>query len=44
MKYGKSSWRSFEQGIQKEWLLTNGIGGFASSIVIVPTQEGITVF
>lgn len=34
MRYGKSSWRTFEQGIQKEWLLTNGIGGFASSTVI----------
>lgn len=34
MKYGKSSWRTFEQGIQKEWLLTNGIGGFASSTII----------
>ncbi len=34
MKYGKSSWRTFEQGIQKEWLLTNGIGGFSSSTVI----------
>jgi predicted glycogen debranching enzyme len=34
MRYGKSSWRTFEQGIQKEWLLTNGIGGFASSTII----------
>ena len=28
MDFGKSSWRTYEQGIQKEWLLTNGIGGF----------------
>ena len=34
MRYGKSSWRTFEQGIQKEWLLTNGIGGFANSTII----------
>lgn len=34
MDFGKSSWRTFEQGIQKEWLLTNGIGGFASSTII----------
>lgn len=34
MKFGKSEWRTFEQGMQKEWLLTNGIGGFASSTVI----------
>jgi predicted glycogen debranching enzyme len=34
MKFGKSNWRTYEQGIQKEWLLTNGIGGFASTTVI----------
>lgn len=34
MEFGKANWRTFEQGIQKEWLLTNGIGGFASSTVI----------
>ena len=34
MEFGKSSWRTFEQGIEKEWLLTNGIGGFASSTII----------
>ncbi|MCX7923693.1 MAG: amylo-alpha-1,6-glucosidase [Clostridia bacterium] len=34
MDFGKSSWRTFEQGIQKEWLVTNGIGGFASSTII----------
>lgn len=34
MEFGKSNWRTFEQGIEKEWLLTNGIGGFASSTVI----------
>lgn len=34
MYFGKSSWRTYEQGIQKEWLLTNGIGGFASSTII----------
>lgn len=31
MIYGKSEWSSFEKGISKEWLLTNGIGGFAGS-------------
>lgn len=34
MNFGKSNWRTYEQGIQKEWLLTNGIGGFASSTII----------
>lgn len=34
MGFGKSGWRTFEQGAEKEWLLTNGIGGFASSTII----------
>jgi predicted glycogen debranching enzyme len=34
MEFGKGYWRTFEQGIQREWLLTNGIGGFASSTLI----------
>lgn len=29
-----ADWQTFEQGIKKEWLLTNGIGGFASSTII----------
>ena len=24
----------FEEGLKKEWIITNGIGGFASSTVI----------
>ncbi|MFZ5647862.1 MAG: amylo-alpha-1,6-glucosidase [Bacillota bacterium] len=31
---GKGDWPSFEQAIQREWLVTNGIGGYASSTVI----------
>ncbi|MDK2799726.1 MAG: hypothetical protein PWP27_2101 [Clostridiales bacterium] len=34
MEFGKGSWRTFNQGIQREWLLTNGIGGFSSSTII----------
>jgi len=34
MLFGKSDWRTFEKGIEKEWLITNGIGGFASSTII----------
>lgn len=33
MELGKSHWRTWEDGIGKEWLLTNGIGGYASSTV-----------
>ncbi len=34
MIYGKSYWKTFEQGIQREWLMTNGIGGFSCSSII----------
>lgn len=34
MRFGKSEWSSFDRGIEREWLLTNGIGGFASSSII----------
>ncbi|MDD4495580.1 MAG: amylo-alpha-1,6-glucosidase [Eubacteriales bacterium] len=33
MIYGKGDWCSFDRAIEKEWLITNGIGGFASSTV-----------
>ncbi len=33
MRFGKSEWSSWERGIEREWLLTNGIGGFASSTI-----------
>jgi len=32
--FGKNDWHTFEQGAQKEWLVTNGIGGYASSTII----------
>jgi len=34
MRFGRESWRTFERGIEKEWLLANGIGGYASSTII----------
>lgn len=34
MYFGKSYWKSTELGIQREWLLTNGLGGFASGTII----------
>ncbi|HHY23748.1 MAG TPA: glycogen debranching protein, partial [Clostridiaceae bacterium] len=34
MRFGRENWRTFERGVEKEWLLTNGIGGYASSTII----------
>ena len=34
MEFGKADWRTFERGIEKEWLVTNGLGGFASGTII----------
>ena len=34
MKFGLPAWSSFDKGIEKEYLITNGIGGFSSSTVI----------
>lgn len=32
--YGKGTFRSFGEGIEKEWLITNGIGGYANQTII----------
>lgn len=34
LTYGKGDWRNFDQAVQKEWLVTNGLGGYASSTII----------
>jgi len=34
MEFGKSSWYDFYQGGSKEWIVTNGIGGYASLSLI----------
>lgn len=34
MSYGKMDWYNFERGIEKEWLVTNGLGGYACSTII----------
>lgn len=34
MEFGKSDWKTFERGIEKEWLISNGIGGFSSATII----------
>ncbi|MFZ5597151.1 MAG: amylo-alpha-1,6-glucosidase [Bacillota bacterium] len=31
---GKGDWPSFDGGVRREWLVTNGLGGYASSTVI----------
>lgn len=36
---GKSAWRTLEQGLEREWLLTNGIGGFSGCTVIGDTAR-----
>ncbi len=33
-KYGKGNWKTFAEGIQREWVITNGIGGYAGSSII----------
>ncbi|BCN32139.1 amylo-alpha-1,6-glucosidase [Anaeromicropila herbilytica] len=33
-KLGRSNYRNFHEGLEKEWLLTNGIGGFACLSII----------
>lgn len=31
---GRSNWHTYEKGIEKEWLITNGIGGYSNQTVI----------
>lgn len=33
-KYGRGSFKSFKAGIEREWVVTNGIGGYAGCSVI----------
>ena len=32
-RYGKKDFRTIEEGSEKEWVLTNGIGGFANGTI-----------
>jgi len=34
MEFGNSYWYSYEQGSEREWIITNGIGGYASGSLI----------
>ena len=37
MRYTKEN-LSLEEGIQKEWIITNGLGGFASSNLMISVE------
>jgi predicted glycogen debranching enzyme len=34
MEFGNSYWLNYEQGSEREWVITNGIGGYASGSLI----------
>ncbi len=34
MRFGKGYWKTFESGIEREWVITNGIGGYCGSSII----------
>lgn len=34
MIFGKGYWKTYEEGVQREWAVTNGIGGYAGSSII----------
>ncbi|WP_066633409.1 amylo-alpha-1,6-glucosidase [Desulfolucanica intricata] len=34
MHFGKGNWKSYEHGIEREWLVTNGLGGYAAGTII----------
>lgn len=33
-RLGRSNWRTYDEGIEKEWIITNGLGGYANSTII----------
>ena len=38
-RYGRNAFRTIEEGSEKEWVLTNGIGGFANGTIIGNTSR-----
>lgn len=34
MEFGKGYWKTFNEGIEREWVITNGIGGYCGSTII----------
>lgn len=37
--FGRSYWRTIDEGLEREWLLTNGIGGFSDCTIIGNTAR-----
>lgn len=38
--FGKGYWKTYSEGIQREWVITNGLGGYCgSSIIDSPTRK-----
>lgn len=37
--FGKNHWRTMEEGLEKEWLLSNGLGGFSNGTIIGDTSR-----
>lgn len=34
MEFGKGYWKTFNEGIEREWVITNGIGGYCGGTII----------
>lgn len=34
MEFGKGYWKTFSTGVEREWVITNGIGGYCGSTII----------
>ncbi len=34
MNFGRGYWKTFRQGIEREWVITNGLGSYAGSSII----------
>lgn len=34
MYFGKGYWKTFSEGIEREWVITNGLGGYCGSTII----------
>lgn len=35
MKFGKGEWKTFSAGVEREWVITNGLGGYCGSTIIL---------
>ncbi len=45
MEYAKKDKMSLEEGIKREWIITNGLGGYCSSTIIgANTRKNIMAF